>query len=488
MFKRKKRLHINKPDLSRDRIAASLRTTAVKNGSYGVLAIVLVILIAVIINLICGKLPSNIRQIDISSNQIYEISDTSRDLLRSLENEIILTVITESDSMDERLKAFLDKYVALSDKVSMETIDPVLHPSVLTQYDTETDTIIVECQDTGLSQQIAFSDILVQSSSYYYTDSSSTLSSFDGEGQLTGAINQVIGQETKKIYCLTDHGETELSESLTSLMQKSGFTTQSYSLIMNGELPKDCDMLLINGPTSDISKEESETINTYIKGGGNVMILLGEQGPETGNLTNLLSSYEITQQKGYIADMERSYQGNYYYIFPNVTATGDLTSGLSSGMVLMANSRGFSIGEGSDNVTVSSLLETSQYGYAVTDEKETQGTYAVGAQAVYTAESDSDGEEDSSVVTGNLIAYGSSSMIDENLTSAFASLENNTLFMNSITSVFDDVDNLSIEAKSMAVQYNTVQHGGYISVFLIFIVPILVLIIGFVFWMKRRRA
>ena len=60
--------------------------------------------------------------------------------------------------------------------------------------------------------------------------------------------------------------------------------------------------------------------------------------------------------------------------------------------------------------------------------------------------------------------------------------------MNAITSAIGDVDNLSIDAKSMQVQYNTVQYGGYISVVLIFIIPIIVLIIGFVLWMKRRKA
>ena len=60
--------------------------------------------------------------------------------------------------------------------------------------------------------------------------------------------------------------------------------------------------------------------------------------------------------------------------------------------------------------------------------------------------------------------------------------------MNSILSAFDDMDNLSIEAKSMEVQYNTVQYGGYLSVLLIFVIPIGILIFGFIFWMRRRKS
>lgn len=452
-----------KSNWSKERIKASFGTMTFRHGTFSIAAVALVIAIAVLINLIAGQLPSGVKEIDISDNKIYEISDTSRKLLKNLEQEIQITVIAEEDSIDERLRTFLDKYTALSDKITMEIIDPVLHPSVLTEYDTETDTI----------------------------------SSFDGDGQLTGAISQVIGQETKKIYYTTGHGESELSSSITNLMQKSGLETEELNLLMSGEIPEDCDSLLINGPTSDISETEKNLLDQYIKQGGNVIVLMAEEGPETGNLRKLLKSYQITMKKGYVADMERCYQGNYYAIFPGVTASAEeLTEGLESGMVLLSNSRGFELGESSDEITVSSILETSSNSYAVTEDGEEEGTYAIGAVASYTAEaenSDSDSEGESSedsgdTVTGTLTVYGSNTLIDENITEVFSGLDNKTLFMNSILSAFDDMDNLSIEAKSMEVQYNTVQYGGYLSVLLIFVIPIGILIFGFIFWMRRRKS
>ena len=66
-----------------------------RNGSYSVGLIVLVIAIAVIINMIAGQLPENIRNIDISDNRIYEISDTSREILKDLDQEVTFTVYAE---------------------------------------------------------------------------------------------------------------------------------------------------------------------------------------------------------------------------------------------------------------------------------------------------------------------------------------------------------------------------------------------------------
>lgn len=55
--------------------------------------------------------------------------------------------------------------------------------------------------------------------SYYYYGSTS-YTSFDGEGQLTSALNYVTGEETKKVYLSTGHGEQELAETITELMNK----------------------------------------------------------------------------------------------------------------------------------------------------------------------------------------------------------------------------------------------------------------------------
>ena len=65
---------------------------------------------------------------------------------------------------------------------------------------------------------------------------------------------------------------------------------------------------------------------------------------------------------------------------------------------------------------------------------------------------------------------------------------NITLFMNTVTNHFEDVENISIEAKSLVMTYNTVQYAGAFGILFIFGVPIVVLGYGFVKWLKRRRA
>ena len=79
-------------------------------------------------------------------------------------------------------------------------------------------------------------------------------------------------------------------------------------------------------------------------------------------------------------------------------------------------------------------------------------------------------------------------MIDSQITDAFTTLENTTLFMNAVTANFDGVKNISIEPKSLSVEYNTVKHSGLLSLLVIFGVPIALLIGGFSVWYRRRKA
>ncbi len=98
--------------------------------------------------------------------------------------------------------------------ISVEWIDPVLHPSALTEYEASENTIVVSCEDTGKRTTVSFDDIIVMDmSSYYYTGSASE-AEFDGEGQLTSAVNYVTTTESGTIYRTSGHGETTLSSTI----------------------------------------------------------------------------------------------------------------------------------------------------------------------------------------------------------------------------------------------------------------------------------
>ena len=352
----------------------------------------------------------------------------------------------------------------------------------LLEYNTSQNTIYVSCEATGKSTTISFDKILVSDSSSYYYSGSSSYTSFDGEGQLSSAVNYVTSDVQKKIYTVTGHGEDSLSTTITDLMTKNNYTTEELNLLMTDSIPDDCDLLLMDGPTNDLSDDEVSLLSGYLGEGGKVMCLLGDTGlASLPKLAGLLKDYGIEGADGYIADPQRCYQNQPYYIFPVMNLSGDMADGISSQMVLLMNSRGLTTTDPArDTITTSAFMTTSEQAYAVTEEDQKQGTYDLGVVATETISSDSK--------ESRLTVISAGSLIDQQITDAFSQLENTQVFMNAVTANFDGVTNLSIEAKSLTTEYNTVQHAGGFSILVVFGIPAVVLIGGFVVWFRRRKA
>lgn len=460
----------------------------------------LVIAVVIVLNLIVGQIPEAYRNIDVSSTKIYDISDTTTELLSDLDQEVNMTVLAVKDETDERITNFLSRYAALSDKISIEWIDPVLHPSALTEYETSENTIVISCDGTGKTTTVSFTDILVPDEYSYYYYGTETYTEFDGEGQLTSAVNYVTNDVEQTVYQTTGHGEGTLSDTITDLMEKNSYTLTEINLLMATSIPEDCDLLLMYAPTADLSEDEADLLGDYLEGGGKVMILSGDTSPaDMPNLSSLLEEYGIEAADGYIADPARCYQGNYYYIFPELSVSGEMAAGISSQMVLLAYAQGMNLVDPErETISTASFLSSSDQSYAVTEDSQRQAAYALGVVATETVSTEDDGtssdnetdsEDDSTdTLESRLTVISAGSLIDPSITDTFPQLENTQLFMNAVTANFEGAQNLSIEAKSLGVEYNTVQHAGMFSFLVIFGIPAVILIGGFVVWMRRRKA
>ena len=468
-----------------DKLKKLFQTNGSRKGSYSILLSVIVFGILLVVNLLIGQLPEKIRKIDISDTNIYEISSKSRKLVKNLDSNIIFYIIAEKDNTDDRIKTFVNKYAGMSEKIKVQWIDPVLHPSALTKYNTEENSIVVSCSKTDRQLSISFDDILVSDASYYGTSSSA--SSFDGDGQLTSAVNYVTNTKEYKAYYTSGHGESSLSSSVSSLLEKSRIKTSELNLLSASSIPEDCDLLILNGLTSDLTKDETTVLSKYLKNGGKVVTLMAYTDKDMDNLYGLLEDYGLKVADGYIADTERCYQGNYYYLVPNLSVSGDMASGISSASVLMINSKGMTQTDPArDTITTESFMTTSENGYAITEDNQKQGSYILGATATESVTvKNSNGKKVEA--ESRLTVFGSNILIDEQVTSSFSSLENLTLFTNAVTGNLDNADNISISTKSLEVSYNSIAHPGPFSILIIFIIPLALIVGGFIVWFRRRR-
>lgn len=454
-------------------------TRKLKKGGYTAVLSVVVIAAVVVFNMIVGRLPQNVRQWDLSDTGIYSLSDTTKEVLDGLSEDVVIYVVADPSTVDERITNFLARYEDLSSHIKIETVDSVLHPDKVNQLGADNNSLLISCEATGKTESVAFSSVIKydEMSYYYYGQMNET--EFDGEGQVTSGISYVTNDVAKTVYTTEGHGETTLGSLVSDMLEKSSLTAQSVNLLKEGKVPEDCELLLIHAPENDLADDEKAMVMDYLNGGGQAMVVAGYSDQKRPNLQAICSEFGLNLENGLAADTKNFYQNNPYYIFPVLNTGNEVMEGIGSrDTVLVLQSVPFSQSEElPKGVTVETFMQTSDQGLLVTEDGQTAGTYILGAVA----------EKELDSGSARLTVFGTPSMTDDNLNSTFTNLANLDIFMNAVTANFEDVQNVSIPAKSLEVPYNTVTNGGMWGILFILVIPIAVLIAGLLVWLRRRK-
>lgn len=249
-------------------------------------------------------------------------------------------------------------------------------------------------------------------------------------------------------------------------------------------------MILFNQPTSDLSSDELAQLEEYLSNGGQVMILLDSdtQPDDFPNLNTLANQYGMNLLSGSLADQSNYYQyfGSAFVFFPTLSTSDDITSGIGSSQYVMVGYDGSSqvspaipmelVDPDISTVSTSAFLTTSDAGVAYVSQDNYQtGSFVLGAYGT------------DSETGARLTIISADTLISESLVSSFSSLANLQIFMNALTAGFEDMTTVSIASKSLTVTYNTVTNPTPWTLLFVIIIPLAVLICGFIHWMRRRK-
>lgn len=466
----------------------ALSTRTAKVGGYSVVLALIVLAILVAVNVLFSVLPSKFTQFDISAAQLYSLTSDTKVVATNLDKDVTIYWITQAGQESTVLDKLLDRYQDLSDLITVVKKDPDIYPTFAQQYTDETvvnNSLVVECGDK--SRYISYDDIYqVDTASYYTTGSVSQ--SFDGEGQITSAIDYVVSDELPKIYLLSGHGEVALSDTFSNELTRSNYeTVEDFSLLNVDEIPEDCDALLINAPTSDISDEELTMLRDYVQGGGKLLVLSGPQKEASlTNLDTLLADYDVTVSDGIVVDTDREHYAFTapYVLMPDIESS-DITDPLTeeSSHVIVPIAQGLTVGS---NGSVTALLTTSDEafskaaGYAMTTyEKEDGDTDGPFTLAVSITDSTAEGK---------IVWVASDYLLDDTYNS-YSSGANLDLVINGLSWMIGKNDAVSIRAKSLNNSYLTISSSSatVLKVVMIGVIPVCFLLLGIDEVLRRRK-
>lgn len=466
----------------------ALSTRTAKVGGYSVMLALIVLAILVAVNVLFSVLPSKFTQFDISAAQLYSLTSDTKVVATNLDKDVTIYWITQAGQESTVLDKLLDRYQDLSDHITVVKKDPDIYPTFAQQYTDETvvnNSLVVECGDKN--RYISYNDIYqVDTASYYTTGSVSQ--SFDGEGQITSAIDYVVSDELPKIYLLSGHGEAALSDTFSAELTRSNYeTVEDFSLLNVDEIPEDCDTLLINAPTSDISDEELTMLCEYVQAGGKLLVLSGPQKDAAlTNLDTLLTDYDVTVSNGVVVDTDREHYAFTapYVLMPDLESA-DITAPLTeeSSHVIVPIAQGLTVG---GNSSVTALLTTSDEafskadGYAMTtyekEDGDTNGPFTLAVSV-----------EDSTA--GGKIVWVSTDYLLDDMYNSYSSGANLDFVMNSLSWMIGKNDAVSIRAKSLNNTYLTISSSSatVLKIVMIGVIPVCFLLLGIDEVLRRRK-
>ena len=484
----------NHNKFDKKKLIGTISKKHIKNGSYTMVMSVIFIAVVIVINMIVSTIPSKYSEIDISSQKLYSIGDETKKMLKDLEKDVTIYQIAQSGSEDENIANLLKKYEDESKHIKVEQKDPVVNPKFVSQYtsdDLSANSLIVVCGDRN--KVIDYNNIY-ETSIDYQTYSSQT-TGFDGEGQITSAIGYVTSENLPVLYTVEGHGEKDMDSSIKEDIEKANMDIKSLNLLTEGTVPDDADCLFIDSPSTDFSSDEKDAIIEYLENGGKAMIFSDYTTEDMPNFDAILENYGVQRVDGVVFEGDNQHYAMQmpYYLVPTINSTDASSETASAGYYVLAPyAQGIKkLDDVRDTVTIESILTTSDQAYSKTDlnsntiEKEdgdVEGPFDLGVSITESLDDDKETQ----------IVYYSTSNLMDSQTNQMVSGGNEKLIMESLKWMTDTEESasVSIPSKSLEVSYLTITDydAAFWKICTIALIPGIFLVIGFVVWIKRRKA
>ena len=284
----------------------------------------------------------------------------------------------------------------------------------------------------------------------------------------------------------------------------------SLDILSEGKVPDDCKTLGITTPAQDFDEIATNAIMDYINKGGNILWLNAATAYKNDlpNVAKILEMYGVNSfEVGTIreTDSSKMVSDSPDLIMPNIEYS-DVTSKLyNSQGVIFINATKINIVDEEKleelNVTKTELINTSENSYFRTNfsisqdarqEGEEEGPFLVGAKLdkIISEENQETGEKE---VKSTLIIYGENyfasdyQLTQTTQTAMIQYRQNKDLVLNSIAYLTDREEDITVRKTTGSVTYTATEQENNIILAIITLVPILIIAIGIIVWLKRKR-
>ena len=452
------------------------------------------ILISAFLLISTGMQKLDLAPIDLTPEKTYTVTEESKEKVSNIEKQVNIYLIGYSE--DDSATIIAKQYNKLNGNINVEAVNITKRTDLAQKYgidSSDSSGIIVEC---GEKYKVLTENDLISFDMTTYKSTDVT------EEKLTSSILTVTADEVPNIYFLTGNSEFSLENNMSVLaayLQNEVMQVKELDLLAKGNVPDDCDALIITTPSKDFTDVVSNAIIKYINKGGNILWLNSSYGTKNDfpNVKKVLETFGVNSfDTGYIMETDNSkmLSGAPYMILPDVEYA-DLTSKTST--VLFAEPTRINVQDDDKltklNVKRTDLLTASDTSFFRNDltinsiektDKDTAGKFTVGTMLTKTIKDDI---KSTLVIYGENFFVSNTTITESSQTPLLLAYDNKDLLLNSMAYLTDREDDITIRKSTDTVTYTATETQDIIIRVIIFVVPCLIILAGIIVWQIRRR-
>ncbi len=462
-------------------------------GTNSVILMIVVIVVAVLVNVVLEQLPMTV---DITAESLYSVTDTTKDLLEALDKDVeIYALYDQAEGESSSTVAPVMKYLDIYDKydrVEVKYVDIDKEPSFLRETVGEdladnfsAGDYLVKCGD-NIRHIPADNMYSVETSEYYGT---SYTSGIDAEACLTGAVMYVISDDIPVIYVSTGNGEASLDDysKMSVKIQNNNFDVKEINL-NQADIPEDCAAVMFLNPTADISTSVLNKLKTWFNDtNGNVICLMdySQAGYELPNFNTLFQLFSLQLNNDVVSETSDYCMPGYPQILGAsiVAADNSPNEGLSTDLGMYIYSRSINLLSTTNEYSDSAALVKTSAG-ATSTSIET-GETSVGEKILAAS-----GRYQGGLDVSKLYLTGSSLNLRDDYIEQFGTGMDGETLIRALNWMYDNTNEGDLipakeyNTNSIVVSETT---SNVLAVVSIIVVPVIIMAVGFIIWLRRRH-
>lgn len=296
--------------------------------------------------------------LDVTRNKTNTLSSPTRKLLSVIDFDVDIKAFY-SDPYQTHIRRMLEKYTRASDYLHVEYIDPIKNPLAAEEYDVQqSGTIVMEGggRQTRLNPPAQGAE--------------------NGEPEISIALFRLYSnQEPKKLYFTIGHGEYNIYDTtplgladLREKLEEQNYIVENISLLEYDNIPEDCSVLVICGPSVAFTDEEVAMINDYLDNQGSLFAMVN---PFVNPRVNeIMFPYGLKYGDDYIYETSSrltTEMGGPIYPFVAPTDSSEITANLKNQLFMFPLVRSIWLFSTNEGYKITPVLQTSENSWAETD-------------------------------------------------------------------------------------------------------------------------